>query len=132
MNNEPRAESRVWGWAIGLVAVIGVGLRVRALFANRSLWLDEAMLALNICGRSFAGLLAPLDYDQGAPIGFLMLERLAVVVFGPTELALRLVPFFASIAALALAFQVLPGKHRNRRGGDWSGVSGTEPRVDLV
>ncbi len=105
MNDEVRAESRVWGWAIGLVAVIGFGLRVRALLANRSLWLDEAMLALNICGRSFAGLLAPLDYDQGAPIGFLMLERLAVDVFGPTELALRLVPFIASIAALALAYR---------------------------
>ena len=105
MNNEPRAESRVWGWAVGLVAAIGVGLRVRALFANRSLWLDEAMLALNICGRTFGGLLAPLDYDQGAPIGFLMLERLAVVVMGPTELALRLVPFIASIAALALVYR---------------------------
>ncbi len=104
MNDKPCAESRLWGWAVALAAALGVALRIRALLAGRSLWLDEAMLALNICGRSFAGLLAPLDYHQGAPIGFLMLERLAVVVLGPTELALRLVPFLASIATLGLVY----------------------------
>ena len=104
MKDQSRADWKFWSWAAALAGALGIALRVRALSAHRSLWMDEAMLALNICGRSFSGLLAPLDYDQGAPIGFLMLERLAVVVFGPTELALRLVPFLASIATLALVY----------------------------
>ena len=57
------------------------------------------------CGRSFAGLLRPLDDDQGAPVGFLVLERLVVRLLGPTELALRLVPFLASIATLVLVYR---------------------------
>jgi uncharacterized membrane protein len=89
-----------WAWALALA--VGVALRVGAWLDARSLWLDEAMLAWNVCGRSFAGLLRPLDYQQGAPAGFLALERLAVVALGTGEWALRLVPFLASLAALAL------------------------------
>jgi hypothetical protein len=82
--------------------VVGAALRLKMLLVGRSLWLDEAMLALNICGRSFAGLWRPLDLDQGAPVGFLMVERLAVLALGPNELALRLVPFLASVVTLFL------------------------------
>ena len=93
-----------WRWRLALAGglALGVALRAKVYLAERSLWLDEAMLALNLCGRSFAGLLRPLDYDQGAPVGFLLLERLAVMLLGPNELALRLVPFLAAIAALVL------------------------------
>jgi hypothetical protein len=97
------AAPRGWVVALAAASALGVALRVRALFAGRSLWLDEAMLAWNICGRSLGGLLKPLDYNQGAPVGFLVLERLAVQWFGANELALRAVPFLASVVALALA-----------------------------
>ena len=83
-------------------AVLAVAFRCRMMLVGRSLWLDESALALNICGRSFAELLQPLDHEQGAPIGFLMLVKLATVAFGPTEIALRLVPFLASLATLYL------------------------------
>ena len=88
--------------ALAGAAGLGVALRVRAYLSGRSLWLDEAMLALNVCGRSYAGLLRPLDDNQGAPLGFLWLEKLAVSTLGPTEPALRLVPFLASLATLWL------------------------------
>ncbi|WP_435019175.1 hypothetical protein TA3x_001150 [Tundrisphaera sp. TA3] len=95
-----------WGTAaLTLAVLLGVAFRLRMLLVGRSLWLDETMLALNICGRSFAGLFEPLDLDQGAPIGFLILEKLAVMAFGPTELALRLLPFLASLATLALLYR---------------------------
>jgi len=50
-------------------------LRVVEFARDRPLWLDEAMLALNIAARSFAQLARPLDYDQSAPVAYLWLER---------------------------------------------------------
>ena len=84
------------------VLTLGVAVRTAHYFANRSLWLDEAMLALNIGGRSFAGLLDPLAFNQAAPLGFLWLEKLAVTVLGVGEMALRLFPLIAAIVALFL------------------------------
>src|SRR5262249_36769096 len=57
-------------------------------------------------GRTIAGLWAPLDYQQGAPYGFLIVERIALLAFGPGEWALRLLPFVASLAVLVLVCQV--------------------------
>jgi hypothetical protein len=71
---------------------------------GRSLWLDEAMLSINIVNRSFLGLTEWLEYDQQAPIGFLWLQKISVLVFGNNEYALRLVPFLAGCAALWLMY----------------------------
>jgi len=98
--------------AIFLIVLLGAGLRTAAFASDRSLWLDEAMLALNVVGRSPARLLEPLDRNQGAPVGFLLATKLGVECFGPTERALRLVPFLASLAGLVAfgfaAFRLLP------------------------
>jgi hypothetical protein len=80
----------------------GMALRLRQYLAWRSLWLDEAMLALNIVGRDFSGLLQPLDYNQGGPVGFLLAEKLSITLLGNHELTLRLVPLLAGCAALPL------------------------------
>jgi len=87
-----------------LLIIIGWGslLRLTEYLFNRSLWLDELMLALNIINRSFYQLISPLDDAQGAPLGFLMLERLAVQVFGNSEYALRLFPLISGIISLFL------------------------------
>ncbi len=84
------------------LVVFGAVLRLCSYAGNPSLWLDEAALAHNIVARSFAGLLAPLDRQQVAPLGFLWLEKAAVSLFGTSEYALRLVPLLASIATLPL------------------------------
>ena len=70
--------------AIAILLVLGVVLRIRQYLAGRSLWVDEAMLALNIVNRGFAGMFMPLDYDQGAPIGFLLVEK----IFAPDQIVL--------------------------------------------
>lgn len=80
----------------------GVALRLRQYIAWRSLWLDEAMLALNIVQRDFGGLLKTLDYNQGGPVGFLLLEKLVITLLGNNELTLRLIPLLAGCAALLL------------------------------
>ena len=94
-------------WVAVWVALIGgAGVRLLNYWANRSLWHDEACLALNIVGRSFRGLLQPLDYIQAAPVGFLMLEKLSAITLGGSEYALRLWPLLAGIASLPLFFAV--------------------------
>ena len=88
--------------------IVGFGIMIRFIqyLADRSLWLDESLLVLNITHRTFAGLLQPLDNGQAAPVGFLLLERLVVQIFGSSEYALRLVPFLAGCVALVLFYRV--------------------------
>lgn len=89
-----------------LLIAFGAFLRIHQYLDNRSLWLDEAMLSLNIVNRSFPELLQPLDYRQNAPIAFLMLERLSVEVFGGSEYALRLPSLIFGLLSIPLFYQV--------------------------
>ena len=72
-------------------------VRIQQYTAGRSLWSDEAMLALSIALRSPRELVQPLYYDQVAPVGFLWAERLAVSVGGVNEFSLRILPLLAGI-----------------------------------
>ena len=90
-----------------LLLLLGTRLRLRQYLTARSLWADEAMLALNIVERNFAGLFQPLDYDQGAPIGFLLVEKLFNTVLGKHELVLRLFPLLVGLIALGLFYLLL-------------------------
>jgi hypothetical protein len=91
---------------LALIAA-GIILRVVAYAANTPLWLDEILLARNIIDLPLGALLTePLGLDQVAPRGFLLMERLAVVAFGPSELALRLFPFLCGIAGLFLFWRL--------------------------
>jgi hypothetical protein len=85
--------------AWGLISV-GAGLRLARFVDGRALWADEAYLALNLLQRSFAGLLEPLEAHPSAPLAYLLLEKLAVTLFGTSEYALRSVPLLAGLACL--------------------------------
>src|SRR5688500_20345890 len=76
---------------LALAALLGIAVivRLRLFAARRSLWFDEAALAMNIVERSFSGLLRPLDHEQTAAPLFLWAERLALLVDGNNEWALR-------------------------------------------
>jgi hypothetical protein len=89
-----------------IAIVVGIALRVVEFARNRPLWLDEAMLSLNIATRSFVDLARPLDYDQSAPVGYLWLERLAVTIGGVNEMSLRAVPFVAGLVLVPLVWLV--------------------------
>ena len=88
--------------AVIAFVVIGAILRLRQFEFNRSLWLDEAMLAVNIASRSFGELFLPLDLHQNSPILFLLLEKLSLVLFGVTEPALRALPMVCGLLLLPL------------------------------
>jgi hypothetical protein len=77
---------------------------------DRSLWLDEALLALNIINKSFTELAAPLDYNQGAPLGFLWVQKALTIIFGTNEYTLRFFPLISGIASL-LVFAVIARKY---------------------
>lgn len=97
-----------------LIIALGISLRLFLYLSNHSLWLDECMLTLNIINRSFVQLFYPLDYNQGAPIGFLLIEKLVTIVLGTSEYALRLVPFFCGIVSIFL-FLKLAQKYLSQR-----------------
>jgi hypothetical protein len=91
--------------AVVLVA-LAAALRLGAWTQERSLWIDEARLALNVASRSYLGLLQPLDYDQAAPPLFLWLQRLVVDTLGVSEATLRVVPLVSGLAVVMLAFPI--------------------------
>jgi len=97
----PAAVLTAW-----IIILLGAIARLVPYVANRSLWLDEASLALNIAKRSFSGLLLPLDHRQWAPVIFLILEKAASELVGINEFALRLVPQLAAMVSLVLFYQV--------------------------
>ena len=85
--------------------VIGIILRIWQYAANRSLWLDELSLALNLIHRSFAGLTQPLDNNQAAPLLFLFIQKIIIIVLGNSEFMLRLFPLMAGIMSLFLMYK---------------------------
>jgi len=99
-----------------LVIAAGVGFRLNDFAGNRSLWRDEASVALNILDRPFEQLLQPLDDKQAAPPFFLWAEKCASLVFGMNEFALRLVPLafgLFSIPLFCLVARQYLGKWQN-------------------
>src|SRR5688500_12216253 len=91
----------------GLILLAGSLLRLRQYLTGRSLWLDEAMLALNIVNRNYQELFRPLDYDQGAPIGFMLVEKTFNLIFCRNEFSLRLFLLLIGLASLWLFYLLL-------------------------
>lgn len=82
---------------------IGLVLRVLQYAADTSLWFDEFSIARNIVHRSTSQLVfEPLGYDQVAPVGFMLVEKLISLSIGTSDLALRLLPFLCGLVALPL------------------------------
>ncbi|MBE7385323.1 MAG: glycosyltransferase family 39 protein [Leptolyngbya sp. SIO1E4] len=92
-------------WA-GFIVALASTVRIIQYCFNRSLWADESVLALNIVNRSYGELLQPLDYDQGAPFGFLILAKFATQLLGDNEYALRLFPLIGGIATLIIFYSI--------------------------
>ena len=65
--------------------------------AAPALYLDEAMLALNLILRDAIGLTRPLDLEQSASVIYLWLSKAALVAGGVNEWMLRLVPILSGL-----------------------------------
>ena len=89
-----------WSAALHAAVVFGMLCRLSQYAAHTSLWHDEAFVALNVLHKSYAGLLGPLDWQEAAPPGFLLLEKCVVDLLGRSEYALRLVPVLAGLTGM--------------------------------
>ena len=106
----PSAPPADWGrWAergLWAVVVLGVVARVARYLADRPLWADEATVALMVLDRSLAEQWVARPDDPVTPIGFLVLAKLCSLVFGGSELSLRLVPFLSGMASIPLFYRL--------------------------
>ncbi|HSA99584.1 MAG TPA: glycosyltransferase family 39 protein [Anaerolineales bacterium] len=109
--------SLTWEQAVmAVLLLLGIVLRIRQYLTDRSLWVDEAMLALNILHRNFAGLLQqPMEYGQGAPIGYVFSVKAFTLLLGDSEYALRFFSLLAGCAALLLIAR-LAQQHLDKTG----------------
>ena len=85
------------------IAIVASGLEAAQLLRAAPLWVDEEMIALNLRDRPFADLAGPLWLGQSAPLGWLIVQRAALLALGPAEAALRLLALMFGIATLAAA-----------------------------
>ena len=88
-----------WLW---IVSAAGIAARLEQYLFNRSLWLDEALMVLNLLHRSFTQLAKPLDYQLVAPLVWLFAEKLCIRLLGPGELGLRVVAAAGGTLAMVL------------------------------
>lgn len=97
----PAATHRALRFVVWLTA-LGLFARLTRYAQGIPFWSDECFLASNFIGRGFLDLAGPLDNGQVAPLGFLWMERAAVLALGFSEWSLRLFPLLCGLAATVL------------------------------
>ena len=94
-----------------ICVIFGGILHIVPFLFNRSFWLDEAMLVSSVCTRSFGALFSePLDWSQSAPAGWLFLVKLSAVIFGTSEISLRLCSLLPSLGCIVLMYKIMRKK----------------------
>jgi hypothetical protein len=71
---------------------------------GKSLWEDEAHLALNFITKDYIGITGVLDYEQSAPVLFLLTVEAFTHIGGFSIYALRAFPLLVSLLALPLYY----------------------------
>lgn len=105
-NKLPIIDERTQRRLLYAVLALGVFFRLFHFFNNRSFFIDELFLSVNIIKLNFRELATlPFDYEQKAPLGYLWASRLSVELFGKREPALRL---FSLLCGLAAPFAFVP------------------------
>lgn len=99
---------------IVITVTIGYLLAIFQYAFNRSLWLDEAKLALNIIDKSYLELMQPLHSVQVAPILYLWITKFFTILFGNTEYGLRLFPLLCFFVSVILMVKVARQLTSNR------------------
>ena len=102
--NDTPLTARSANLALAAVMSAGIVLRLWHWLYARSFWLDEARLALNVAGRSYAELTGPLWYDQSAPPLFLWASKLLATFTGVADISLRALPLIAGLLLPPLVF----------------------------
>ena len=93
--------------SVNIIILLGLIIAAIQFYLNRSIWIDEAVIALNINHRSPLGLLKPLDYNGVAPVLFLEMEHFFAKLFPNIEYGLRIFPFMCYLGALYFFFKLV-------------------------
>ncbi|MEQ7799522.1 glycosyltransferase family 39 protein [Pedobacter sp. ASV1-7] len=105
-----------------LVLFLGTTFRLFHFFYNHSLWMDEVYLSTSLVKMNYKELLSqPLYYQQKAPVGFLILVKSILNIFGNKEIYLRIIPLISGTTAMFLFVPV--AKHFLKRQGVYVAVS---------
>lgn len=106
-NHYSANQVKWYKWSILLVMFAGAFLRIYHFLDNRSLWEDEVYLSSGIINLSFSGLIkGVLPYLQKAPLGYLLIAKACVCLFGKNEMALRLYPLICALVSLVLFLKI--------------------------
>lgn len=105
-----RKESNIKKTAdiIGIFIILaGIAVSIFMNCVGRSLWLDEAYLVSSLKNRSLWTLTAtPLDYIQSAPVIYLYIVKVCMLLFGDTEGVLRLFSIISFVLTIFLTWYV--------------------------
>lgn len=93
--------------AFGLVVLFGIYISFKMNGTGRSLWYDEAALAMSMTQRSFGNLTSTgLDNCQSAPVVWLYLVKIIISICGNSEYTLRLMSVISYIGVVLSSFFV--------------------------
>ncbi len=99
---QPKIVHSVVIWAIILTGIL---FRIRQYLFNRSLWTDEALLAISFVKFSLKELInRPLLDNQAAPSGFIVLTKIIIGHLGNKDYTLRIIPIISGILIVLCAF----------------------------
>ncbi len=90
-----------------ILIAVGIFLRFSHYLANRSFWLDEAWVALDLNHRSLLEIFTSENYIKPVPIGFALMCKMFRQLLGNYEYAFRLFPFLSAIVSLFLYYAFL-------------------------
>lgn len=92
---------------LAVLCVIGLLLRAMRYLHDQAMWLDEAWVALDILNRSFFEIITSESYTKPVPLGFALLIKMIVSVFGSGEYAFRAFSLFSGIVSLVFFLKFL-------------------------
>lgn len=91
---------------IPVVLLFGAAARITTWIQDRSLFIDEANLARNICEKRWTEFFGALSYEQYSPPFFSIICKLFIQIFGNSEMSLRGFPLICGLVSLALFYYV--------------------------
>jgi len=98
-------------WVSLVLILIGILFRFSNYLFNRSLWTDEAWVALDIFTRTYKEIflndISHVSLPAIPPVGFLLREKLLVNILGNNEYVLRLFPFLCGVLGVVLYWILL-------------------------
>ncbi len=100
--------------SIAIVFIYGITVRLLALLDARPLWRDEAPVALSVIQNSIFSLPGNILNAQKAPLLFWIETKFSQMLFGDSEIALRLIPFICALLSV-FVFYIFSKKYlRNK------------------